>query len=36
MAVTKPRPFLDTSVLFSGLHSRTGPPAAILNLHITG
>ena len=34
--MTKPRPFLDTSVLFSGLHSRTGPPAAILNLHIAG
>ena len=36
MASTKPRPFLDTNVIFSGLHSRTGPPAAILNLHATG
>lgn len=36
MIVAKPRPFLDTNVLFSGLYSRTGPPAAILNLHATG
>ena len=36
MAATKPRPFLDTNVLFSGLYSRAGPPAAILNLHAAG
>ena len=33
MALTKPRPFLDTNVIFSGLHSPNGPPAAILRLH---
>lgn len=36
MTVANPRPFLDTNVLFSGLYSRAGPPAAILNLHATG
>ena len=34
--MAKPRPFLDTNVLFSGLYSHTGPPAAILRLHATG
>lgn len=36
MALTKPRPFLDTNVIFSGLHSPNGPPAAILRLHASG
>ncbi len=31
-----PRVFLDTNVIFSALHSPTGPPAHILRLHIDG
>ena len=31
----KPRPFLDTNVLFSGLHG-SGPPSLILNWHASG
>ncbi len=30
------RVFLDTNVLFSGLHSQGGPPGEILNLYVRG
>lgn len=36
MARAKPRTFLDTNVLFSGLYRPDSPPAAILEHHITG
>jgi len=29
----KPRVFVDTNVLYSALHSQSGPPAQILRLH---
>ena len=32
----KPRVFLDTNVLFSGLYSEDGPPGEILRLHVQG
>jgi predicted nucleic acid-binding protein len=36
MASRKPRPFIDTNVLFSGLYSPLGPSAAILRQHAQG
>ena len=36
MAEARPRPFLDTNVLYSGLHSPTGPPGRILAAHAQG
>jgi putative PIN family toxin of toxin-antitoxin system len=36
MARAKPRPFLDTNVIFSGLYSPSGPPAEILDRHAQG
>jgi predicted nucleic acid-binding protein len=36
MASRRRRPFLDTNVLFSGLYSPCGAPAAILDLHARG
>jgi predicted nucleic acid-binding protein len=36
MAPGKPRPFLDTNVLFSGLYRAGGPPATILERHAQG
>ena len=34
MASTRPSVFVDTNVLFSALHSKTGNPARILQLHL--
>lgn len=36
MARTRPRPFLDTNVFFSGLYRADSPPAAILEHHAKG
>jgi predicted nucleic acid-binding protein len=36
MAKAKPRPFVDTNVLFSGLYSPSGAPATILERHVRG
>lgn len=36
MARTKPRPFLDTNVFFSGLYRADSPPATILEHHVKG
>jgi predicted nucleic acid-binding protein len=36
MARNKPRPFVDTNVLFSGLYNAGGTPAAILQQHAQG
>jgi predicted nucleic acid-binding protein len=36
MALIRLRPFLDTNVIFSGLYSPFGPPAAILERHAQG
>jgi putative PIN family toxin of toxin-antitoxin system len=35
-AADRPRVFLDTNVLVSGLYSQSGPPAEILRLHAHG
>lgn len=32
----RPRVFLDTNVIFSGLYADSGPPAQILRLHAAG
>jgi predicted nucleic acid-binding protein len=36
MASRKPRPFVDTNVLFAALYSSLGPPAAIVSQHSQG
>ncbi|MBI2039474.1 putative toxin-antitoxin system toxin component, PIN family [Candidatus Microgenomates bacterium] len=36
MARNKPRPFIDTNVLFSGFYQSLGPSAQILNQHAKG
>ena len=36
MASIRPRPFLDTNVLFSGFYRAGGPPSTILQHHIEG
>jgi len=36
MGEPKPRPFLDTNVLISGLYSAGGPPAQLLRAHGAG
>ena len=36
MVQARPRPFVDTNVFFSGLHSSGSPPSRILQLHAEG
>ena len=36
MARHKPRPFVDTNVLYSGLYSSRGAPAELLKRHADG